>query len=180
MIHALLPLLILPAVTCNPLQLNLLSTANTSSIVSGELPAPNVTRLTTYNTCYDHTEGHVFTTTKSDCERALDKLVNGKSLIEPHSFGYQKSRITDRLPVEAEFGSCNIALLTFDLDIRISMTYAEIYAELLGPNGVLKDCLGEDVPITDALGGQTALGPGNNLVVEVTGQPKKAIDQKGR
>ena len=88
--------------------------------------------------------------------------------------------MTDLLPVETEYGTCNIVLMTFDLDTCISLTYAELYAELLGPDGVLKDCLGPDVPAVDALGGQTSLGPRNMLVADVTGQPKKKTDQKNR
>ena len=66
----------------------------------------------------------------------------------------------------------------FDLDTRISLTYAEIYAELLGPDGLLKECLGPSVPAEDALGGQTVLGPRNMLIADVTGRPYRATDQK--
>ena len=179
----LLSLLLLLLAVGNSLQLNMLTASNisSSSIPSVRLSAHNATRLTTHNVCFDHSEGYVFQTTKSDCERALDKLVNGKSLLEVHTFGYQTgSRVTDHLPIEIDYGTCNIALLTFDLDTRISLTYAELYAELMGPDGVLKDCLGTDVPPIDALGGQTAIGPLNMLVAEVTGQGKKVADQKYR
>ena len=184
------PLLLLPIVMGNPLQLNLLSTPNASSIALANSSALNTnglntnglntTGLTSHNDCYEHSEGYLFTTTKSDCEKALDRFVAGKSLTEIRYFSYKHYRVTDQLPVEAEYGSCNIALMTFDLDTRISMTYAEIYAELLGPDGVLKECLGSHVPAGEALGGQTSLGPGNRLVAEVTGQPKKRADQKTR
>ena len=119
-------------------------------------------------------------TTKSDCERALDKIVKGKSLTEVHSFGYQSRGVTDRLPLEAEYGSCTIVLMMFDLDTRISLTYAEIYAEILGPDGLLKECLGPSVPKEDALGGQTVLGPRNMMIVDVTGRPRGATDQNSR
>ena len=180
MISLILPFLILPLVICNVSQLNLLSSPNASSIARSKISTLNATGLTTHNACYEHSHGHIFVTTKSDCERALDKLVNGKSLTDIHHFGYQGHRITDQLPVEAEYGSCNIAFLTFDLDTRITITYAEIYAELLGPDGVLKECLGPDVPYAEALGGQTALGPLNMLVAEVTGLPRKVADQESR
>ena len=183
MIRLILPFLILPSVICNALQLNLLSSPNASSIARSKTSTLNTTGITTHNDCYEHSQGHLFVTTKSDCERALDKLVNGKSLTELHHFGYQGyhgHRITDQLPVEAEYGSCNIAFLTFDLDTRITLTYAEIYAELLGPDGVLKECLGPAVPYAEALGGQTAMGPLNMLVAEVTGLPRKVADQESR
>ena len=175
MIHFLLPFLILQLVTCNPLQLDLLSPFNASH--SSSL---NGTRLRTQNDCFDHSLGHLFTTTKSDCEQALDKLVDGKPLIEIRSFGYQGLGLTDRLPLESDYGSCSIALMMFDLDKRLSMTYAEIYAELLGPEGVLKECLGPEVPAVDALGGQTVLGPRNMLIADVTGRPYTAADRSSR
>ncbi|CAF9925198.1 MAG: hypothetical protein ALECFALPRED_003086 [Alectoria fallacina] len=177
MIRLLLPFFVLPLVLGNPLQLDLLSTSNASSIPSGSSSAVNATRLTTFNDCFDHSLGHLFTTTKSDCERALDILVSGKSLIEPHSFGYQRG-VTDRLPLEAEFGSCAIVFMMFDLDKRLTLTYAEIYAELMGPDGVLKECLGPSVPAVDALGGQTVLGPRHLLIADVTGKPDNTADQK--
>lgn len=180
MVDILLPFLFLPLAMCNPLQLDLLSTSNTSSIASDISPTLNATGLATGNDCFDHSLGHLFTTTKSDCERALDTLVEGKSLIEPRSFGYQRRGVTDRLPLEAEYGSCSIALLMFDLDERLTLTYAEIYAELLGPDGVLKECLGPNVPAADALGGQTVLGPRNMLIADVTGRPVNAAGQKSR
>ena len=176
MIQLLLPFLIVPLVKCSPLQLDLLPTSNASSVASDKSPTLNASRLTTHNDCFDHSLGHLFTTTKSDCERALDTLVKGKSLLEMHTFGYQSYGVTDRLPVEAGYGSCTVALLMFDLDTRISLTYAEIYAELLGPDGMLKECLGPSVPAADALGGQTVLGPRNMLIADVTGRPHKATD----
>lgn len=101
-------------------------------------------------------------------------------MVEPRSFSYQVRGVTDRLPLQAEYGSCSISLMMFDLDQRLTITYAEIYAELLGPDGVLKECLGPDVPAEDALGGQTVLGPRNMLIADVTGIPSKAADQKSR
>ena len=176
-----LPFLVLPLVTCSAIQLNLLSTPSASSIAPGNTSSLSATRLTTYNECYDHSEGQSFRATKSDCERALDGLVSGKSLLELHSFGYYKARrVTDVLPIQAEYGSCAITLMTFDLEVQITMTFAEIYAELLGPDGVLKKCLGPGVPAADALGGQTVLGPQNKLAADVVGLPIKPASQKSR
>ena len=181
MIDFLLPFLVLPLVICNPLQLNLLSTPNVSSIASGRSSSLNATRLTTHNECFDGSYGHKFPATKSDCERALDTLVKGKSLLELRRFGYtQVSRLTDRLPVAIEYGSCAITLMMFEYDMHVAMTYAEIYAELLGPDGMLKECLGPNVPAAHALGGQTAIGPRNMLVVDVSGQSPQAAEQKSR
>lgn len=183
MIQFLSSFFFLSLVTCSPLQLGLLPSSNASSVASDNPPTLNATRLETYNItyndCFDHSSGHIFTTTKSDCERALDTIVKGKSLIEVHSFGYRRG-VTNRLPVEAEYGTCTITLFSFDFDMRISLTYAEIYAEILGPDGLLKECLGSSVPKQDALGGQTVLGPRNMLIVDVTGKPRGAKDQKSQ
>lgn len=107
-------------------------------------------------------------------------MVEGKSLIEPRTFSYQSRGVTDRLPVNAHYRSCSIALLMFDLDKRITMTYAEIYAELMGPGGLLKECLGPSVAAEDALGGQTLLGPRNMLIADVTGRLDNAAIQMSR
>lgn len=176
MISLLLPFLFIPLVICNPLQLNL-----PPPIAPGRNSTLNATRLTTHNECFDGTDDHDFPATKSDCERALDTLVKGKSLLELHSFGYIKgARVTDRLPIKAEYGNCAITFFTFNLDTTVIMTYAEIYAELLGPDGVLKECLGPAIPTAHALGGQTAIGPQNLLVADVSGKPRKDADKKGR
>ena len=181
MIYFHLPFLILPLVTCASLQLDPLSTPNASSIAPGRSLELNATHLTTHNECYHHSHGHLFRATKPDCERALDGLVSGKSLLELHTFGYYKARrVTNVLPVKTQYGSCAITLMTFDLEARITLTFAEIYAELLGPDGILKRCLGPAVPAADALGGQTVLGPENKLVAEVSGLPAKAASQKSR
>lgn len=179
MMFYLFPFLVLQLVICNSQQLQLLSAYNASSFAPAITSNINATRLTTHNACFDGSEGNS-PATKSDCERALDTLVRGKSLLEPHYFGYQGRRITDHLPVNAEYGSCSITLMTFDLDSRITMTYAEIYSELLGPDGVLKECLGPGVPAKKAFGGQTSMGPQDMLVADVSGIPSKARDQKSR
>ena len=171
--------LVLPLVICNSHQLNLLSTSNASTVALGIISNLNATRLTTHNACFDSSEIQFFPATKSDCERALDKLVIGKSLIKPHTFGYEGPRLTDHLPVNAEYGSCSITLMTFDLHSRITITYAEIYSELLGPDGVLKECLGPSVPADEAFGGQTAIGPENMLVADVSGLLKQPTGKAG-
>ena len=175
MIYYFFPFVIIPLVICNSPGLNLLSALKPSSVVPGTISNLNATRLTTYNACFDGSDG-ALPATLSDCERALDTLVKGKSLVEPHSFGYQASRLTDHLPVTAGYGSCSITLMTFDLQSRITITYAEIYSELLGPDGVMKECLGPSVPAEKAFGGQTSIGPESMLVADVSGLPLQATD----
>lgn len=93
-------------------------------------------------------------------------------MVELHTFSYKRG-VTDRLPVEANYRSCSIVFMMYDVHAKVSITYAEIYAELLGPDGILKECLGLTVPIENALGGQTMLGQGNILIVDVSGRPYK-------
>ena len=180
MIGYLFPFLVLPLFICNSHQLDLLLAPNASSFAPGIISNFNKTRLKSYNACFDGSEGQSFPATKADCERALDRLVVGKSLLELHNFGYEGRRITDHLPVRAEYRSCVITLMTFDLESLITITYAEIYSELLGPDGVLKECLAPSVPAKESFGGQTSIGPHNMLVADVSGAPLKASDQERR
>ena len=48
-----------------------------------------------------------------------------------------------------------------------TLTLGEVYAELLGPEGVIKNCLGQVRP--PAIGGRMVLGPKGFLRVVVTG-----------
>ena len=179
--YSFLSLMLLPAVFSITLPLNIVSNPNVYSPTPLRLASLSTTRLTTNNNCFYKSTEHSFVTTKPDCEGALDILVKGKSLVEPHYFGYKGvPRITDQLPVGAQYGTCSLVLLAYNTDSRIMITYAEIYAELLGPDGLIKDCVGPDVPFEDALGGQTAMGPGNMLVADVMGRPFAAADQKIR
>lgn len=175
MIYLLLLLSFFSLSWCDPLSLPSLTVTNVSKIVAPSTSNHSTTGLTTFNDCFDHSLGHLFTVNKADCERALDNVVRGKSLLEPRNFSYRDSVVvTDRLPVVSEWGTCNLVLMMFDTDKVVSLTYAEIYAELLGPDGLLKECLWPRLPKVDALGGQTVLGPGNNLIADVTGRPNRA------
>ena len=107
-------------------------------------------------------------------------IVAGKPLLQVRSFGYPRTGVTDRLPLLADYGTCSVGIMMFDLNKRIKMTYAEIYAELLGPEGLLKECLGPKVPAEDALGGQTVLGPQNMLIADITGLPDAPAHQESR
>ena len=177
MIYLLLLLSLFSLTRCNALSIKPLTIANVSRLVAPSTSNLTKTGLTTHNDCFDHSLGHLFTVTKADCEHALDNLVRGKSLLDVRTFSYRPSVVvTDRLPVLAHSGTCSLVLMMFDVDEIVSMTYAEIYAELLGPDGLLKECLGPRVPAVDALGGQTVIGPGNMLIADVTGQPDKAAN----
>lgn len=56
---------------------------------------------------------------------------------------------------------------TISEDDEVTMTLAEIYAELLGPDGVMKQCLGQvRLP---AIGGRMSVGARGLLKIVVTG-----------
>lgn len=71
------------------------------------------------------------------------------------------------LPFQKVSGSCMIyADVANDGDEDV-LTLAEIYAELLGPDGVMKQCLGQRrLP---AIGGRMVLGAKGLLRIMVTG-----------
>lgn len=48
-----------------------------------------------------------------------------------------------------------------------TLTLAEVYAEVMGPDGVVKGCLGPGRP--PSLGGRMSLGPKELLKVMITG-----------
>ena len=177
MIHLLLLLSFFSLSWCDPLSLPSLTITNVSKVVAPSTSNHSTTGLTTFNDCSDNSLGDLFTVNKADCERALDNLVRGKSLLEVRRFSYRDSVVvTDRLPVESQWGTCNLVLMMFDTDKIVSLTYAEIYAELLGPDGLLKECSWPYVAKVYALGGHTVLGPGNILIADVTGQPDRATN----
>ncbi len=54
-----------------------------------------------------------------------------------------------------------------DGDDEDRLTLAEVYAQVMGPDGVVKGCLGPGRP--PSLGGRMSLGPRELLKVMVTG-----------
>lgn len=71
------------------------------------------------------------------------------------------------LPLRFASGSCYVELNTIDEDDEDTLTLAEIYAEVMGPDGLVKQCLGPGRP--PSLGGRMALGPKELVKVVVTG-----------
>ena len=104
---------------------------------------------------------------KHDCEEALDSFVGEKDLTTRHTFAYDGRR-TDSLPLEQTFGTCAIQFRLANQNDRVSITLGEIYAQVLGPSGVIKSCLGtsEDPP-ADAVGGRMYIGREGKLIVTI-------------
>ena len=166
----LLPLsasLLLPLVFAKPLTI-----ASTQSFDLNTLtiaPTTNTTALGAEIGCFKQTKSPPFiATNKPDCEAALDSWVRGESLIQPRTFGRSPSGIYDvLLPLEKVSGSCLFYMNMINEDDEDTLTLAEIYAELLGPDGLMKNCLGQKrLP---AIGGRMSLGPKGVLKVMITG-----------
>ena len=149
----------------NPFQLNLpQQISNVSTIAKPDL---NTTIPRAEFECFQPGPGDL-PTTKDDCEQALDDFVGGKSMTEDHIFAYTGRR-TDTLPLQQSFDSCRIDFMFLDLEDQCIINLAEIYAELLGPDGVIKQCLSVS-PRAIHVGGQAFLGRDSNLIVRVAGQ----------
>ena len=58
-------------------------------------------------------------------------------------------------------------------DDEVTLTLAEVYAEVLGPDGVMKQCLGQ--VRSPAIGGRMALGDKGLLKVVVTGVESRGV-----
>ena len=112
----------------------------------------------------------LFPTTESDCEAALDAWVSGQDLYEPRVFSrmsyYVVQNIT--LPLVRQYGTCVI-----HLDVRAesdedTMSLADVYAGIMGPDGLVKRCLGPSSP--HPLGGMMNLGPKRKLLAQISGR----------
>lgn len=162
--------LLLPLVIANPfapapaqlLDLNPLTFApfNTSTNLGVQIGCFKQTRTSSF-----------IATNKVSCEAALDAWVRGKSLLVPRTFSRNPSAILTpddvRLPVQWVSGSCTVIVTILDEDDEETMTLGEIYAEVLGPDGVIKQCLGQ--VRAPAIGGRMVLGAKGLLRVVVTG-----------
>lgn len=108
-------------------------------------------------------------TTRVECELALDRFVRGQSLSTPLTFS-RNPRVPAEavlLPVQIESNSCHFFMDVLNANDEDTLTRAEIYAEMTGPDGVIQNCLGQvRMP---AIGGRMTLGPKRVLKAIVTG-----------
>lgn len=128
--------------------------------------------------CFKQTEVRpLITTNKTSCEAALDSWVRGQSLLLARTFSRNPSAILTSddvlLPLQRVSGSCMIYLNMLNEDDEVTLTLAEVYAEVLGPDGVMKQCLGQ--VRSPAIGGRMALGDKGLLKVVVTGVESRGV-----
>ena len=136
-----------------------------------EAPTPEFNTsigLSTQYRCLEQ-DGRFTSTTKADCEAALDRFVQGRPMTIRQSFSNQ-GQASFTTPIRTEYETCKIDFSINDNTSRVLMTLGELYGVLMGPNGVIKQCLGPTVPYPRALGGATTLGSGGKLIALVVGQ----------
>jgi len=155
--------------TSTPLTVAPSQPVNLSSLDLGPL---NTTSLSTKIGCFPFKptkQPPLLPTNKHDCEAAIDNGIRGQSLTTLRKFARKPSSHVDDvlLPVRFSSGSCYVELNMIDADDEDTLTLAEIYAEVMGPDGVAKRCLGPGRPFW--LGGRMSLGPKELLKVIVTG-----------
>lgn len=128
--------------------------------------------------CYrpDPARRALLPTNKIDCEIAIDNWIRGQDLEVLRNFS-QKPAIgpTDiHLPVKSTYKSCFFYLQTLKYSDVSIFSLAEVYAEVMGPDGIIKKCLGQrgNPPI----GGESPLGPEGLIEAVVTGVKFPAND----
>ena len=70
--------------------------------------------------------------------------------------------------MQVESGTCLFAMDMLNASDEDTLTMAEVYAEVVGPDGLIKQCLGQ--VRQPAIGGRMSLGPKNLLKVMITGR----------
>ena len=162
------PLQIIPS-------LSLPNTSFDEIITTPIKPANSTTVLSTLLSCFAQSNPpSIFPTNKNDCETALDNWVRGNDLAEPHIFSREPSyHLQDvQLPLLREFGTCAMYLNTVSPGVEDTLTLAEIYAEVLGPDGLAKQCLAPKRQ--PALGGTMKMGPRKVVFAVITGMVRPA------
>ena len=109
-------------------------------------------------------------TTETDCEGALDAWVSGQDLHEPRVFSRMSFYLVQniKLPLVRQYGTCVIQLDVHADSDEDMMSLADVYAGIMGPDGLVKRCLGLQSP--DQLGGMMALGPKRKLLALISGR----------
>ena len=111
-------------------------------------------------------------TRKEDCEVVLDYWVKGQDLSLPRIFS-RKSYASSRhrmiqLPFTVWDGSCRLHINVLEDDDEEALSMADVYAHVMGPDGLAKNCLGQHDGMK-ALGGRMNLGPRGLLSVSISG-----------
>ena len=169
-------LLLLRSILANPLNLTPPQSLNLALFAAAAAapvttPKTNITgTLSSEIGCFKPTKIPPFRpTNKQDCEAALDAWVRGQSLIQPRKFSRNPIEIDGvALPLGIDSGSCTLIADVLGEGDEDVLTLAEVYAELMGPDGLLKNCLGQ--VRRPPIGGRMSLGGKNVLKVVVTGK----------
>ena len=171
--------LIAPAIA-NPLQI-IPSTSSSNNSLSEAFNLPTTNNTNDSNQllgCFSQTSPpRIFPTNRNDCEAVLDNWVQGQDLAEPRTFTSNPSYLQDvLLPITRAFGTCVLYMGTVSPGSGDTLTLAEIYAEVLGPDGLARHCLGpRRLP---GLGGTMKLGPRKVIFAAITGRAQP-MDSKG-
>ena len=133
----------------------------------------NITATTTTarrTGCFYHSDPPVFyPTTKSDCEAVLDAWVSGRDLYEPRLFSRKSSYLVKdiKVPLVRQYGTCNLELDMLAEGATDTMSLADVYAGIIGPDGPVKRCVG--LQSSDRLGGGMFVGLKGKLLATISG-----------
>lgn len=162
-------LCLLPCIHATPLDQGTSQSLSLPSLESTPLQRLNASALT-------HSDLGCFankpwvTTSKADCEGALDVWVGGESLSIPRLFSRNPTSHMShvRLPFQAWHASCTVYVNVVDPGDEEVITLGQVYAEVLGPDGLAKNCLGQrGIP---AIGGKMTIGRKGVLKVILSGR----------
>lgn len=130
----------------------------------------NVTSPSFIGCFYQSNPPTLLTTTETDCEGALDAWVSGQELYEPRVFSRRSYYLVQdvKLPLVRQYGTCVIQLDVQSENDEDMMSLADVYAGIMGPDGLVKRCLGLENP--EPLGGMMSLGPKRKLLAVISGR----------
>ena len=151
----------------------LFNTSLIDALTSPLIASNNTNNLFTGTGCFAQSSPpSIWPTTKADCETVLDTWVRSHDLTEPRTFSQNPSfHLQDiRLPVTKEFGTCSLYMDMVSPGDEDTLTPAEKYAGILGPDGVTKQCLAPRRQ--PSLGGTVRLGPRKVVYAVINGRAR--------
>lgn len=109
-------------------------------------------------------------TNKNDCEMAVDSWVKDEHLGVTKSFALAQNpghpyMAFEQLPIQKEYRTCRFRVNIEEHVGEVLTSMGEVYAEVMGPDGLAKNCLGqqEDLP---SVGGRMYL---SRLIITLSG-----------
>ena len=130
----------------------------------------NVTSPSFIGCFYQSNPPILLATTETDCEGALDEWVSGQDLYESRLFSRRSYYLVHdiKLPLVRQYGTCVIQLDVQSEDEEEMMSLEDVYTGIMGPDGLVKRCLGLQNP--EQLGGMMTLGPKRKLLAVISGR----------